>query len=147
MQFQIIRKLDDTDTELRVSFNDESEFESAIEALDRLVGIYRISLLKKNADLLWDISNEVKIVASAVEDSVHRIVICLIDSTSDGMRTSEIAKYVNLADSTVSNILNGNVGDSGHLFRKEGSLWHLSISGVNEATNSILPIYLETKEE
>lgn len=127
--------------ELRVLFDNEEEFDEAIESLKRLASKYRLHSVKDSLVRFWDESGETKTLSSRIQNTTHRLAICLLDTYPDSKSTSTIAQEVILSEGATSNNLTGRRGNAGHLFHRTSDGWTLSDEGFISALSEILPEY------
>ncbi len=127
--------------EFKILFDSEEEFENAVESLKRLANRYRLISIKDALVQFWDSSDESRTLSDQIQDTTHRLAICLIDAYPDSKPTSLISQEVGMTKGATSNNLTGKRGGSGNLFRRIDDGWTLSDEGLRIVISEILPEY------
>ena len=143
MKFEVRKRVLNLNAELKVLFDNEEEFEEAMEVIHRLEKRYEMIRLRSLSTVLWVHSESLKTIDAKIENSTHRAAICLFDSYPECKRALQVAQEIELADSTVSNMLTGTFGGAGYMFEKMGSCWRLSEVGLRDVLFELLPLYLQ----
>ncbi len=139
MKFKLKRTTNGTDAE--VMFDSLDEIGIALDSLREIIRAVRIEDAKNRAQLLWDITNDVRRVTESVEDSGERIALSLLDRWPNPARNSDIVSDTRLSKPGAYDHLTGRRGDKADWFRSDDELYTLSKTGEEEDVSLVSALF------
>ena len=125
-------------TIIEVWIDDEGQLRDGLLFLNRLCNNARVELARHDIEHVWVREGSEARIRDTVTNSVYRVALSLFESWPQSKRVLDIHADTGLVHGSVSDILAGRTGHAENWFRRQGTSWTLSDTGISKVLDEVV---------